>query len=185
MPFISSYAMKFDTVFDRHTDFISDRLSITCWSFDIDGLKTNPDSGDYSHPVRKALFAALARIARSGNRRIRERSFTLFMGDHGPGFIQFGVGIRGSTFRAVKDIFESEFAGVNGYEYETNGRLPYTPLVPCYRYIHGAIIEYTGDSSLAGKKHHDEDFSSGLTIRYRKWLSAETEGLKPRYIRKG
>jgi hypothetical protein len=177
--------MKFETIFSNHTDIISDWLFITCWSFDIDGLKTNFNSCDYSNPVRKAIMNALSRIAGSGNKRIRERSFTIFMGDHDEGYQHFGVGIRYSTYRKVKDIFTSEFNRINGFLYETNGRIPYTPFIPYYRYTHGKIIEYTYETALAGKKYIDKIFESGLSIRYRMWMSAEVSGLKQKYIKKG
>ena len=174
--------MKFETLFNKHTDIISDSRFIVYWSFDIEGLKRNPDSGDYTAPVRRYLFKSLSIIAHSGNRRIRERSFTIFAGDHEEGFSQFGLGIRGSTDRRVKDILLSGFEKIEGFLYETNGLMPYTPFIPCYRYIHGNIIEYTFDEEIIGKKYIDDIYGSGLKIKYRTWLSSETEELKPRYI---
>jgi len=184
MPCIT-ITMKFETIFDKHTDIISDKQWITTWSFDIDALKNNPDSGDYSAPVRRALFKAFAILSGSGDIRLRERSFTVFMGDHGPEFRYFAVGIRDSTFRGVKDILYSEFSRIEGFMYETRDRMPYIALIPFYRYIHGRIIEYTFDDELAGKKYVDEYYQTGLNIRYRMWISAETCDVKEKYISKG
>ena len=177
--------MKPETIFDKHTDIISDKQWITTWNFDIEGLKKNPDSGDYSAPVRKALLKALVTLINSNNIRLRERSFTIFMGDHGPQFQYFAVGIKDSTFRGVKDLFHQEFSKIEGYMYETSDRMPYIPLVPFYRYIHGRIIEYTYDDELAGKKYVEEYYGSGLTTRYRMWISAEEYDTKEKYILKG
>ncbi len=174
--------MNFTTIFNKHTDIISDWLFISCWCFDIEGLKTNPDSGDYTDPVRKSLMCGLAKIASSRNKRIRERSFTIFMGDYGDGFQYFGIGIRYSTYKIIKDIILSEFITIKGFLYETNDRLPYAPFIPVYRYIHGKIIEYTYDDSRVGKKRIDNLYKSGLSIIYRKWISSEVSGLKQKYI---
>lgn len=179
------HTMKDETIFNNHTDIISDWLFITCWAFDIKGLKETSGSGDYTEPVRIALLRSLGEIANSRNKRIRERSFTIFMGDFGEGNQNFGIGIRDSTYRKVKNIFLKEFEATNGFLYETNDRMPFAPFVPCYRYIHGNVIEYTFEDSLVGKKYVDSNYGSGLTIKYREWVSAENYGLKQRYIKKG
>lgn len=173
--------MNSSTILYRHTDFISDRQYITYWGFDTFGLKKNEDSGNYSMPVRKALFGALSKIARSRNKRIRERSFTIFMGDYGSTFQYFGIGIRHSTFRMVKDIFESYFSNVIGYEHEDYDRMPYIPFIPVYRYINGKIIKYTYEEKLAGRVIIDDMFDTGLLIKYRMFISAEAYDLKQKY----
>ena len=174
--------MRYETVLKKYTDIISDNQYITTWYFDSPLLNTVMKYGDYSHAVRQSILRVFKTMAMSGNKRIKYRGFTLFMGDCGESFQYLCAGIRNSTYRAVRDLFYNEFQKIPGYVHETSDRMPFTPLVPLYRYINGEVIEYTYDISRAGKKYIDTVYDTGLTIHYRLWLSAEAEGLKERYI---
>jgi len=175
--------MKWETIFDKHTDFISEYQDIMIWGFYFETLREGHSAGDYSVPVRRALLSALRSISELKNKRIRGARFTIWMGDYGPQNEFFCVGVPSKLSYTVTDILSSYLTGLEGFEFLECGRIPYVPLIPVYRYEAGKVIEYTSDESLAGKKKIDdgEEYGSGLKILYRIDECAEALDMKERY----
>jgi hypothetical protein len=104
--------MKQSVIWDRHTDFISNRQEILLWEFNIRDLQRAYEVEIYSLPVEIELFRSLRAIAASGNKQVRERSFTIFMGDCGPGFELFAVGVQAKTSSRVTDLITACFENI-------------------------------------------------------------------------
>jgi hypothetical protein len=165
----------------RYTDFISDKQKLVCWGFDFRGLKSISETGNYSDPVRQAMFTACKDMAESGDRFIRNRHFTIFMGDYGPENEIFWIGIRWSTSKRIFDIFSTYLKLLKGFDHIEEFRTPWVPLVPMYRYEYGRVIEYIYEDTLAGMRSVDLDFGTGVKMLYRLWVSAEEYDLKQKY----
>lgn len=165
----------------RYTDFISDYQKLLCWGFDYRGLKAIADIDDYSDPVRKAMFAALKEIADSGNKFIRSRHFTIFMGDYGDENQYFWIGIRWSTSGRIIDIFNRHFTPLRGFEFMECAETPWIPLIPMYRYEYGKVVQYIFEYAQAGKRSIDLDYGTGLKMIYRLWESAEGFDMRQKY----
>jgi hypothetical protein len=173
--------MKQSVIWERHTDFISNRQEILLWEFSISELQRHYDVQIYSLPIEIELFRAIKAMAASGNKQLRERSFTIFMGDCGPGFELFAVGVPAKTSSRVTDLITGCFENIRGYETMEYGQIPFVPLIPCYRYDHGAMFEYTKDYFMAGKRRADDAVISGMGVFYRMYESAEGIGVRERY----
>jgi len=175
--------MKWETVFEKHTDFISEYQDVLIWGFYFETLREGHSAGDYSVPVRRALLSALRSISESKSKRIRGARFTIWMGDYGPLNEFFCVGVPIRLMSRVTDMLSAHLTGLDGFEFLEGGSIPYVPLIPVYRYEAGKVIEYTSDESLAGKKKIDneEEYGSGLKIIYRIDECAEALDMKERY----
>jgi len=173
--------MRESVIWEKHTDFIKERQEVLVWEFDIAELKRAYEVEVYSLPVEIELFRALKKISSSKNRLVRERSFTLFTGDCGPGCELFAVGITAKTSSKVTDIITLCFEGIRGYVTMEYGEIPSAPLIPCYRYEHGSLFEYTAEYFNAGKLRPDDAVISGLKVNYRMYESADALGVKEIY----
>ena len=176
--------MKWETIFDKHTDFISEYQDILIWGFHFEKLLETYETGDYSVPVRKALLLALRSISESKYKRIQGARFTIWMGDYGPQNEFFCVGVPSKLSYTVTDILSSYLTGLEGFDFLECGSIPYVPLIPIYRYEEGKVIEYTSDETLAGKKKKiddEEEYGSGLKIIYRIDECAEALDMKEKY----
>ncbi|MFC1671321.1 hypothetical protein ACFL20_13090 [Spirochaetota bacterium] len=170
--------------FVKYTDFISDWQNVQSWGFDFETLQCAYDVGDYSIPVREALFKSLKRIASSKSKSIRDRHFTVWMGDYGSENRYFWVAVPSWMYQRVEKIFDKYFESLEGFMFRGGGRIPYLPFIPIYRYEYGRVIEYTYDDSEAGKMKIDEGeegFGSGLTVVYRNYESAEGFDMRQKY----
>jgi hypothetical protein len=173
--------MKQSEIFEKYTDFISDYQHILIWEFDSQVIQKNYDTYSYSLPVEIQLFKALKKIAESKNKTIREKKFTIFMGDFGSAFELFGIGICSRTNAKVKEVITGLFEEIKGYQAMEYGRIPFVPLIPKYRYENGLVIEYTAESKLAGKFRKEDSEISGLKILYRMCESADGLDVKEKY----
>jgi len=175
--------MKWETIFEKHTDFISEYQDILIWGFYFETLLETYNVGNYSVPVRRALLCALRSISESKNKRIRGARFTIWMGDYGSQNEFFCVGVPIRLSSRVTDILSAHLTGLHGFEFLEGGSIPSVPLIPIYRYEAGKVIEYTSDESLAGKKKIDdeEEYGSGLKITYRIDECAESLEMKEKY----
>jgi hypothetical protein len=174
--------MNMDTIFDRHTDFISNKQNLLIRGYNSQRIIDEYQTSIYSTPVRKALLSALKAISVSKIRLIKERQFTLFWGDFGSAFELFGVGIENNISSKIVDIFDVHFQSIKGFESFEYGSIPSAPLIPHYRYESGKIFQYTKEQELIGTKLIDDDeFGSLYKIEYRMYESAEGLGVKERY----
>ncbi len=171
-----------DERFEQYTDFISDYQEVLCWGFDSEVLMSAYGAANYSVPVRRALFAGFKAVAESGNRRVRERCFTVWMGDYGDENRYFWAALPGRMLHQVGEAVSSCFTGLRGFMFNEFGTVPRISLVPVYRYECGRVVEYAYEDSLAGRMRIDSEFGTGLTVLYRRWLSAEEFFVKERYL---
>jgi hypothetical protein len=174
------------SVFDKHTDIISDSQLVQFWCFDFEKLKSSYNSSDYSLPVRSSLFNTFKVMNSSYDLRIRLRHFTIWVGDYGDLNQFFCIGIPYRMNSKIVNIFKNNFESMPGFVLWNYDRLPAVPLIPVYRYEYGRIIEYSYETSLAGKfkiDNGEDSFNTGLTVQYRRWVSAE--GLDTKQIYRG
>ncbi len=170
-----------DERFELYTDFISDYKDILCWGFAFETLMSAYSTEDYSMPVRRALFQGFEAIAVSGNRRVRERHFTVWMGDYGSENQYFCVAVPFWMLQRAKDVLDSVFTGVQGFMFMECCAIPYMPLIPIYRFEYGIVVEYTYEESMSGKMKIDTEYGTGLSVIYREWLSAEEYDIRQKY----
>ncbi len=173
-------------IFEKYTDFISEKQLVQYWGFDFIKLKILDKNGDYSMPVRIVLFSIFKIMSESHDKRIRLRHFTVWIGDYGDSNQYFCIAIPYRMDMKIVNIFNKNFKSMSGFMFWNYDRLPAVSLIPVYRYEYGKIIEYTYERSLAGKHTIDvgeEGFNTGLTIQYREWESAE--GFETRQVYKG
>ena len=126
--------MKQSEIFEKYTDFISDTQDVLIWEFDSAVIQKYYNTYSYALPVEIQLFKALKKILESKNKSLREKKFTIFMGDFGSAFELFGIGISGKTTAKVTEIITGLFEEVRGYQTMEYGRIPYVPFIPKYRY---------------------------------------------------
>ena len=124
-------------------------------------------------PVEIELFRALKKIFESKNKTVREKKFTIFLGDCGSQFELFAIGVSAKINSRVSDIITGCFEDIHGYETMEYGQIPYVPLIPKYRYDCGNVYEYTSETRKAGKFRKDDAVIAGLKVQYRIYESAE------------
>lgn len=174
--------MNEDLIFTHYTDIISDYQNVFCWGFDTAEL-SKLSAGDYSRPVRYALFRAFKELANSMNKNYRFSRFTVFGGDCGPSFEFFSLAVSSKISSRIIDVLGNAFREDPGFIWMEGGSIPSTPLMPLYRYDRGLIVQYVYDDNEAGKRKIDtkEEFDSGLTVLNRLWVSAEGLDLQQKY----
>jgi hypothetical protein len=168
-------------VIENHTDYISDYRAILFWKFDSLELQRGYNTCIYSLPVEIEMFRALKKISISGNKTAREKRFTIFTGDYGPAFEYYAVGITIRSDRRINEIFTECFSSIRGYSGTGSGSVPSVPLVPCFRFEKGIVIEYTDEEELAGKYRKAGPDTAGLKVQYRLWESAQGMGVRERF----
>jgi hypothetical protein len=173
--------MKQSDLFEKYTDYISDYQDVLIWEFNSKRIQENYNTLTYSMPVEIQLFKGLKKIYDSKNKSIREKKFSIFMGDLGQAFELFGIAITAKVSSKITDIISGCFEDIKGYKTLEYGKIPWVPLIPRYRYENGMVIEYTSESKLAGKLKVEEPESSGLKIMYRMYESAEGFDVKEKY----
>lgn len=175
--------MNENLIFSHYTDIISDSQNVICWGFDTETL-IKLSAGDYSRPVRYALFRAFKELADSMKKSYRFSRFTVFGGDCGLSFEYFSLAVPGNISSRIIGVLEEAFNADPGFSWMEGGSLPSTPLLPLYRYDRGLVIKYVYDDNEAGKRTIDskEDFGSGLSVLNRLWMSAEAFDLGEKYV---
>jgi len=156
--------MSNDEIIEKYTDFISLNQRLICWGFRIEILEKSYE-GCYGDPVKRALLQALKALSQSGNKRLRERSFTIWIGDYGWGY---WVGIPSKISSDVVELIGKFLKSINGYEILEFGSVSVMSLIPKFRYEKRKVIEYS-DFDLAGSERLDDEdwYGTGLVIHYR------------------
>ena len=178
--FFKEHVMKQSDIYD-HMDLISDSQEILLWEFDIADLQRICESSTYSLPAEAALFKAFRTISESINKAVREKAFTVFIGDCGPQFELFGIAIGAKTPAKIIDIISSCFEDTALFAEMEYSRIPQVPLIPRFRYERGTVIEYTAETGFAGKLRKSDEITAGLEVRYRLYASAEGMDAKEKY----
>ena len=148
-------------IFARYTDYIPTQQYLISWGFNPESLD-NTYRGANALPVTRALLHGLKAISESKNKRLRNRRFTIWMGDY---YLWYWVGIPGRISCLVTDVLDRFFRKITGFETLGYGELATMQLVPMFRYEAGRVIQYV-DMEVAGKERVDGDdnFGSGLTM---------------------
>jgi len=165
--------MKETEIWEKYTDFISDRQEILLWEFDSAILQSAYNTYTYSLPVEIELFRALKKISESKNKSVREKKFTIFLGDCGSQFELFAIGVSAKINSRISEIITGCLEDIHGYETIEYGQIPYVPLIPKYRYDCGNVYEYTSETRKVGKFRKDDAVIAGLKLQYRIYESAE------------
>lgn len=155
-------------VLEQHTDFPPEEQYLTCWLYRQEGsdhLSPYTDAGhaDFTEVMRN-LLRTLGELARSKNKRLRERRFTVWAGD--PHYLI--LGIPGDSPLPLKQFMHDHMGRVAGYECGEGTEASQSGMVPKFRYEAGKIITYD-DPELAGyvSSEDDHNYGSGVTIHYR------------------
>jgi len=174
--------MKDSTIFYHYTDFISDTQRMHMWGFDYKAIKKAYRVPDYSLPVLHALFQGLKGLAESKSERMKNRKFTILIGDFGEEFRLFGVGVANVLSTPVLDVVGAPMEVLKGFATQDYGVTPWVPFVPWYRYECGTVIEYVYENErIKAKPVSDVKFGTGLPVICRKWRSAEDFEMKEKY----
>ena len=156
-----------------HLDLIGSE-PIHAYVYDIETLeRTSPY---YGFRPTQGLLRALEALGKNKSKALRERAFTVFMGDAGPGYKMFVVGV-GSTNADLGKAIRPFMRQVEGFETEEVGRSD--SFIPTYRYDQGYVISY-GEPDSAGEVKPDkpENFGTGLEFRTRWYAPPEMNGLR-------
>lgn len=156
---------------EKHTDFIADE-ALVIYFYEIEVLEKVHDV--YVVPVFSVLLKALQALSRHSSKRLRERAFSLFAGDAGPGYSLFAVGISSEDPKLI-EFLGPPLKRVDGYTFMEAGS-SYS-LLPKYRYDHGYVIEYN-EPDVAGTHIIDgpDNYGSNLTLYRRAWAPADLIG---------
>ncbi|MCE5216112.1 hypothetical protein LLH03_03675 [bacterium] len=125
-------------------------------------------------PVLTAVLRSLRTLSESPRKRLRDRCFTIWAGEHGD---HFCVGLPQRISAEVAEFMACDLRTVSGYEAVRYVSTPYVPLSPALRYERGRVIQYSGEC-VAGVERLDDHrwYGSGLTILHRVWLPAAILG---------
>lgn len=156
-----------------HTDFIAEEHDLVCWQYSLGTLEREYPLFPV-RPVFAAVLRSLKALSESPRKRLRERSFTVWAGDHGDCFC---VGLPQRISAEVAEFIACDLRSVPGYEAVRYVSTPYVPLSPALRYERGRVIQYS-EECVVGMERLDDDrwYGSGLTILHRVWLPAAILG---------
>ena len=142
---------------EPHIDLISSKRSglvfLYRWQYlEQQGLQ-GPD-------LQARMFRALADLGKQ-NKELRERAFTVFVGDYGSDFGAYALAI--TTTNSNVSNFLRGYLPKTGLSGPREGEFPL--LCPLFRYDHGYLIRYVEDE-LAGESFVDDDewYGTGKTI---------------------
>jgi len=153
-----------EDIVNQYTDYISENRSVFCWEFSPEELEQHYGSY-YGRPVKRALLQGLKLLAMSRNKRLRDRSFTIWMGDYGPYYF---LGVSNRLSSQVTQLLERYFFEVVGYKTSEFGSLSELLLEPAFRYENGHVVEYSDESVVGTEKVDDDEwYGSELTLTHR------------------
>jgi hypothetical protein len=165
-----------EDIAEQYTDYISENHSLFCWEFSPEELEQHYGSY-YGLHVKSALLQGLKSLAMSRNKRLRDRRFTIWMGDYGPYYL---LGVSSQLSSQVTRVLERLFVEVVGYKTSEFDDLSRLRLKPVFRYESGRVIEYSDESVVGTEKIDDDEwYGSGLTILHR--MAAPVFGRKDVY----
>jgi len=127
-----------------HTDFPEPGAPLTIYLYPWDELEDAYD-GDLlpADEIKRAVLLALLALGQA-SRRLRERAFTVYIGDLGPGMSLFGVGIGSQDGQLIEWLHSRlKVPGYRTYELGQNNHGS-VHLPPWVRYDHGYLIRYVG-----------------------------------------
>ena len=153
----------------EHTDFIADHAPCAFFLYHHEALEDVPDGPG---AVVRALLTGLLAL-RSGPKAMRERAFTIFLGDCGPGYSIFACALGTIDGRTVSFLTPYMRNGA----FWTIEVADCGTLLPKYRYDHGHVIEYA-DDDMAGTAYVDDQdrYGTGLVIHCRRTLPPDFIG---------
>ena len=165
-----------EDIAERYTDYRSENHSLVCWEFSPEELEQRYGSY-YGLHVKSVLLQGLKSLATSRNKKLRDRRFTIWMGDYGSYYL---LGVSSQLSSQVTRLLERFFVEVVGYKTSEFDDLSKLLLKPAFRYESGRVIEYSDESVVGTEKIDDDEwYGSGLTILHR--IAAPAFGRKDAY----
>lgn len=154
-----------------HTDFMEPHADLIAFLYPWRNLNAlfGEDSLHGPWSVQRALLRGLIALGEARSKRLRERAFTIYMGDVGGGHSIFCVAL-GSTDARLTEFMHPHLA-VPGFETLEGGLngFPGTMLPAWARYDHGHIIRYEEPSMAGTSAIDDEEYGlgTGALVHYR------------------
>jgi hypothetical protein len=161
-----------------HADFLQDEDAVLVFLYPWNDLEdAYADDGlDPFEQVKTGLLRGLKAMTEAG-KSIRNRAFTVFIGDTGPGYSLLAIAL--ATMDGKVADFMRPYLEVPGYwttEAGVNGA-GNLQLSPRFRFDHGHVIEYGDEGEEGGTRLDDADrCGTGLTLHLRLALPAEMLG---------
>ncbi|MCK6572761.1 hypothetical protein L6V77_16910 [Myxococcota bacterium] len=161
-----------------HADFLQDEVAVLVFLYRWNDLEDAyaADGLDPFEQVKTGLLRGLKAMTEAG-KSIRNRAFTVFIGDTGPGFSILAVAL--GTMDGKVAEFLGPYLEVPGYwttETGVNGA-GNLQLSPRFRFDHGHVIEYGDQGEEGGTRIDDSNrCGTGLTLYRRLALPAEMMG---------
>jgi hypothetical protein len=117
-----------------HTDFIGDE-AVTAFVFEIEALEQAHEI--YSQPVFVALLQGLQALGKNSSKRLRDRAFTIFYGDAGPGYSMFVLALAITDANVIRVItpYLEDLPGYYDCEIANS-----SAFMPKFRYDHSYLI---------------------------------------------
>jgi hypothetical protein len=137
---------------EEHVDLISYKRSGLVYLYRWQLLE---QQGIQGPELQDRFFRGLADLG-AQNKRLRERAFTVFVGDYGSDFGGYAIAI--STTNGEVSNFLRQYLPKTGLSGPSEGDIPL--LSPLFRYDHGHLIRYT-ENELAGTTYIDDEEWSG------------------------
>lgn len=144
---------------ERYTDYIDMSQEVFCWEFSLSA------GDDIYDTVKTELLRGLKALSESKNRRLRDRRFTIALGDDAVWYYYVAI-TRPAT--DLTRFLNRYLIPIEGYDTSEFAFLNTVKALPRLRYEAGQVIEYS-DADLAGTWRDDDDdwYGSGLRIQYR------------------
>lgn len=161
-----------------HTDFLQDHDAVLVFLYPWNDLEdAYADDGlDAFDQVKTALLRGLKAMTEAG-KSIRNRAFTVFIGDTGPGYSLLAIAL--GTMDGKVAEFLGPYLEVPGYwttETGVNGA-GNLQLSPRFRFDHGHVIEYGDQGEEGGSRIDDSNCcGTGLTLYLRLAMPAYMMG---------
>ncbi|MCA1568289.1 MAG: hypothetical protein LC803_22120 [Acidobacteria bacterium] len=147
--------------YEEFYDYIPYPKSLVCWGFDIEEL-TKSNKYQFTSSVYKAMLKGFGELAKSKNKRARERHIPVLCG-----YIigNFWIGVPEGVPDAAFNILNRHLTQVTGYKSSEVGAAESFGLSFRFAYDRGRVIQYL-DESVAGEKRRNA-YGSGVTVNYR------------------
>jgi hypothetical protein len=140
--------------------FFPEKQYLLLWGFNLE--KTSGDEKNLDLII-KSIFLTFAKIAKSKNKILHDRSFTIWIGEYN-GFLW--IGVPGDITTSISDIISKQFELFYKYDEMEYGNTPQIPMTPFFSYTNGSLIEY-GRDAFIGKETTDEKYGTGLKIIFK------------------
>lgn len=160
------------------TDFIDQSQYLWAYGYQVAAIRKMGEEV-FLPKWKYALFRSLAAVRDSGNKRVRERAFTIWAGYYGD---LLWCAVPGKILSDVPILMSTHIASLDGFYGGDFGSNDDMKLVPIARYDYGDVVVY-GDSAQTGMYGFYEfsDDCASLIVRYRMWAPCVIPGHESYY----